>query len=395
MRFSFDTNEIFPALGRALMGHGAFPGTGPYRKLAFLESLIEITRPFLVVMGIPAVGMGAVLAAGVMPSPPVLLLGIIAVMFGVSATHAFNDWVDRKRDLAVWENRPIPAGRMPASFAPLYAVAMASGSLVITAAFFGMSAFFVLLIAELLAAFYCLVTRDAIGYLSLPPIIALFPVGGWAAISPETLFSSWVPWFLAGIVLTWQSAHIMVYMPAHPISLVKGKPRCEKKAFLFYPTPKQAAVLGAVFSALLLSEVVFLGVTASLGVIYWVLAVPITVLTLASSLRLLASSSDKGRAIVAFNAASMSLAFICGGVCLDVMVRSYVGTLFNWTVQAARDTGTWIESQAPSLNTCAYWAVLVIAALVTLASVGKVLKELSQKGPGGDAAAAVGDTTGD
>jgi len=372
------------------MGHGAFPGTGPHRKLAFIESMIEITRPFLVVMGIPAVGMGAVLAAGLLPAPPLLLLGIIAVMFGVSATHAFNDWVDRRRDKTVWENRPIPAGRMPAAFAPVFALIMLAGSLAITATAFGMTAFVVLLVAEVLAAFYCMVLRDAVGYLSLPPIIALFPVGGWAAISPETLFSSWMPWFLAGIVLTWQAAHIMVYMPAHPISIVNGKPRCEKKALFFYPTPKLAAILGAIFSTLLLSEVVFLGVVAELGAIYWILAVPLTALTLAASLRLLASSSDKGRAIVAFNAASMALAFICGGVCLDGMVASYVGTFFGWAVQAAKDASIWVESQAASLNTIAYWVVLVVAALVTIASVGKVMKELSQKEP--DAA---GQTAGD
>jgi 4-hydroxybenzoate polyprenyltransferase len=358
------------------MGHGAFHGTGSHRKLAFLEGMIEITRPFLAAMGIPAVGMGAALAAGILPALPVLLLGIIAVALGVSATHSFNDWADRKRDLTVWENRPIPAGRMPAGFALLYAAVLAAITLTITWTFFGIAAFLVLLVAEFLAAFYCLFMRDAIGYLSLPPIIALFPVGGWAAISPETLFTSPMPWFLAAIVLTWQSAHIMVYMPAHPISMINGKPRCEKKAFLFYPTPRLAAILGVIFSALLLSEVIALGLIANLGVIYWVLAAPITALTLLTALRLLASSSDKGRAILAFNAASMALAFVCGGVCLDVLLRTYLSTFVNWSVQAGRDITVWVESQAGGIGSFVFWVVLVVAAVVTLASVGKVLKEL-------------------
>jgi 4-hydroxybenzoate polyprenyltransferase len=325
--------------------------------------------------------MGAVLAAGLLPSPPLLLLGMIAVALAVSATHAFNDWVDRKRDVKVWANRPIPAGRMPASFAIAYATVLGAASLVITGAFFGMTAFFVLLIAEAAAIIYCTITRDAIGYMTLPPVIAMFPVGGWVAVSPETLFTSWLPWFLAAIVFTWQSAHIMVYMPAHPISTVNGRPRCEKKAFLFYPTPKQAAVLGAFFSAVLLAGILILGVVEKLGVIYWILAVPIAAVTFVSSIRLLASPSDKGRAIHAFNAASMALAFVCGGVCLDVMVRTYLDTFVGWCVQAVRDAAVWVESQSAGIDSFAYWAVLIVAAFVTLASVGKVLRELSQAKP--------------
>ncbi len=395
MKLSIDTKEIFPAVGRALMGHGAFPGTGGHRKLAFLEGLLEITRPFLVVMGMPTVGIGAVLAPAALPSPPVLLLGIIAVAFAVSATHSFNDWVDRRRDRTVWADRPIPAGRVPSGFALAYSGLLMAGSLVITLAVFGTTAFLVLLIAEFLGVFYCLVLRDALGYLSLPPIIALFPVGGWAAISPETLFSSPMPWFLAGIVLTWQAAHIMVYMPAHPISVVKGRPRCEKKAFLFYPTPFQSAVLGVLFSACLLAETIILGVIASLGIIYWVLAAPIAAITLLSALRLLASSSDKGRAILAFNAASMALALICGGVCLDVIVRLRLDVFINWTVQAARDVAAWLEAQGSGVNSLAYWVVLAAAAFVALASVGKILKELAGDASGKEPPSAVPDAAGD
>jgi 4-hydroxybenzoate polyprenyltransferase len=395
LKLSIDTQDIFPAVGRALMGHGAFRGTGAHRKLAFLEGLVEMTRPFLVIMGLPTAGIGAVLAPAALPSPPVLLLGMIAVALGVSATHSFNDWVDRRRDRTVWADRPIPAGRVPSNFALVYSALLAAGSLAITLAAFGTAAFAVLLIAESLATFYCLVLRDTIGYLSLPPIIALFPVGGWAAISPETLFTSPMPWFLAGIVLTWQTAHIMVYMPAHPISVVKGRPRCEKKALLFYPTPVQAAVLGVIFSAFLLAEAVTLGVVASLGVIYWVLAAPIAAITLLCALRLPTSSSDKGRAILAFNAASMALAFICGGACLDVIVRLRLDGFISWTANAAKDTAAWLETQASGVSSLAYWVVLVAAAFVALASVGKVLKELAQGSPCGEPPSAAPDATGD
>jgi len=381
LKFSFDTSKVIPAFGRAIMGHGAFPGTGPSRKLALLESLIELTRPFLVVMGIPTVGMGAFLAAGLMPSPLALLSGVIAVVMAVSATHTFNDWVDRKRDIKVWPNRPLPAGRISAPLALLFAAALAAGSLAITAAAFGMIAFFVLLVAEILSFFYCVLTRDAIGRLSLPPIIAFFPLGGWAAVSPDTLFASPLPWFLAAIVVTWQTAHTTVKMPARPLKEVDGKKRCIDKALFFYPSPKAAAAIGFAFSVLLLIEVIVLGVMAELGLIYWLLAIPISAAMVLCSIGLLASSTDRKRAFLAFNTASLALTFISGGVCFDLLLRMHLDGFLLWILQASKDIIAWVELQAASLKTVAYWVVLVVAALVTLAVIGKVVKELTRKTP--------------
>ena len=382
MRLTLDTSQIFPAVGRALMGHGAYPGVGGHRKLAFLESLLEITRPFLVVMGVPAVGMGAVLA-GVLPPPPALLLGIVAVMLSVSGIHAFNDWVDRKRDVTVWENRPIPSGRMSAGFALVLSQLFFIGALLITWLVFGTTTASVLLIALALGMCYCLFLRDVVGYLSLPPVIAIFPLGGWAAVSPDTLFTTPLPWFLALIVLTWQAAHIMVYMPAHPIFLEKGKKRCEKKAFFFYPTPGQAAALGSIFSLLLLAGTVLLGIVESLGIVYWIMAVPSSLVTLLTALKLLASPQSKGRAILSFNAASMALAFISGGVCLDVMARAYLHILLLWLGQAAETFSHWVVTGAGDMDRFIYPAVMVVAIFVTLASVGKIVKEFGVEGTTG------------
>ena len=119
-----NTNHVLGAVSRAMMGHGAFPATSVtkrWKRLSLLESSIEITRPFLLVMSIPMVGIGAFLSLGPLPSPFVLGIGALAVMLAVASTHVFNDWVDRERDKKVWPNRPIPAKRFPAALAPIFA----------------------------------------------------------------------------------------------------------------------------------------------------------------------------------------------------------------------------------------------------------------------------------
>jgi len=126
-------SEVLGAINRAIMGHGAFPAgsvTERWKKLSVLESFIEITRPYLVIMGVPTVGMGAFLAPGVLPSPLRLAFGALAVMLAVAGIHTFNDWVDRERDKTVWPNRPIPSGRFPVVLGPVFAVflmALAAG----------------------------------------------------------------------------------------------------------------------------------------------------------------------------------------------------------------------------------------------------------------------------
>ena len=378
MKLTLDTSQLFAAVGRALMGHGAFEGRGRCGKLALVEGMVEITRPFLVVMGIPAAGMGALLANEALPTPPVLLLGAAAVALAVAAAHAFNDWVDRRRDSSAWPARPIPAGRVPAALALAFAGTCACVSLALTRIFFGQAAFLTLLLSQALAALYCLFMRDALGYLSLPPIIALFPLGGWAAVSPQTLFGSPTPWLLAAIVFTWQSAHIAVYMPAHPVSFRGGKPRCEKKAFLFCPTPRQAALLGVTFSALLVAGVTLLGLLVSLGVIYWVLALPIAMATLAASLRLLSAPLQKTRAILAFNTASMALASICGGVCLDVIARLHIGPFVSWSAGAAAAAAAWVDSRLTGVSALAYWLIFASALAAAAAGIARMLKEMKR-----------------
>jgi len=372
-----DTNGIMGAISRAMMGHGAFPAssaTKRWKRLSFLESSIEITRPFLLVMAVPMVGIGAFLSMGQLPSPLTLAIGAVAVMMATASTHVFNDWVDRERDQEVWPNRPIPSKRFPVAFAPIFALSLAILAVVLTWIFYNPKASIILCITEVLAVLYCVYLRDRVGYLSLPFVIALFPIGGWAAISPETLFTSRLPWLLGGIVLTWQAGHIMVYAPAHPIRNEGGVLRCEKKAMFFFPTPRQAALLGLFFVSLLFLESLLLLVVMQLGIFYWCLALPAGVLTFGTAIWLAFDPVKQQRAIFAFNAVSMFMTFLCGGIILDVIFERQLGTFFAWAISTVKYLVTVMEQRADAIQKSIYFAGLAITIAVVLFSVVGLLK---------------------
>ncbi len=366
------TSDVFGAISRAMMGHGAFPATSTtkrWKKLSFLESSIEITRPFLLIMSMTMAGIGAFLSQGSLPSPLILGIGAVAVMLATASTHIFNDWVDRERDKKVWPNRPIPSTRFPVALAPILALFLAVLAIGATWIFYNPKASIILCIAELLAVLYCVYLRDRVGYLSLPFVIALFPVGGWAAISPETLFTSKLPWLLGGIVFTWQAGHIMVYSPAHPIRDEGGTLRCEKKAAFFFPTPRQAALMGLFFVALLFVESLLLPMAMQLGIFYWCLALPAGVLTVGTAIWLAFDPVKQQRAIFAFNAASMFLTFLCGGVILDVIFNKHLGTFFAWSVSTARELIAFIERGSATIERSIYVTGLVITIAVAVFAV--------------------------
>lgn len=370
-------NGVVGAIGRAMMGHGAFPATSftkRWKKLSLLESSIELTRPFLLIMAVPMVGIGAFLSMGQLPSPLVLGIGVLAVILSVASTHVFNDWVDRERDKAVWPNRPIPAKRFPVALAPIFALFLAVLATGITWIFYNPKASMVLGATEVLAILYCVYLRDRVGYLSLPFIIALFPVGGWAAISPETLFTSNLPWLLGGIVFTWQAGHIMVYSPAHPIRDEGGVLRCEKKAAFFFPTPRQAALLGLFFVSLLFVESLLLLVVMRLGIFYWSLALPVGALTVGTAVWLAFNPVDQQRSIFAFNAASMFMTFLCGGVILDVIFAKHLGIFFAWAISTIKDLVAIVERGSGAIESSIYAIGLAVAIAISLFSVVGLLK---------------------
>ena len=213
-----------------------------------LSGFLSLVRPrFFVLTPVNAAG-AAVLALGGYPAFIKGLLGFIAVAFASCAVNVFNDYTDRERDRDIWPSRPIPSGRVRPGEALAVAAVSLAISLAITWLAFNPLAFSILLLAIVLGGFYSAYLRDRVGYLSLPPIVGLIYLGGWAAFSPETLFGSVLPWYLYLLGVAWQAAHIMIYYPLHVVPVTGKAP----PVLFFTPSSQTAVKIGVVFTGLTL-----------------------------------------------------------------------------------------------------------------------------------------------
>jgi len=306
---------------KGLMGHGGIARKEKYSFFERVFSYFEITRPFLLTMAPPITGAGAILANGRMPHLLLVILGSAAACIATAGIHTFNDWWDRKRDLDAWPDRPIPTTRVHPALALAYSLILMAISVAVVWFAFNPLSTTILCIALALGIAYTMFLRDVVGYLSLPFIIALFPLGGWAAFSPQTLFTSPIPWVLAVTAIIWQAAHIMVHSPSHPIRTKDGKLTTEKKAFFFYPTPARAAWMGFLFTLVMFVVSVVLFFLVDLGLFYLIIALPMGVVALLSTVALVKDPTNKARSMGAFNIASMNLIFVFGAIIIDVFFR--------------------------------------------------------------------------
>ncbi|MBI2908733.1 MAG: UbiA prenyltransferase family protein [Chloroflexi bacterium] len=296
---------------------------GAYSLRDKVIGLFVLTRPALSLLSPINAASAAVLALGGYPPLLTCILGFICVALAAGGINTFNDFVDRERDKTVWPGRPIPSKRVSAGHALALALALFAGALVISWFFFNQNSyvnFTVLALAILLGGGYSMFFRDKVGYLSLPPINGLIYLGGWTAFAPETLFTSFLPWFLFLHGLVWQAAHIMVYSPVHPVSKSEGKLRTEKKALFFVPTPRLAAVLGMAFLVLTVAMNVLLPFLTPLGPVYLSVVALSSVFALIATAAFLKDLRSREKGIKAFASVSLLRLGISGAILLDVLL---------------------------------------------------------------------------
>jgi 4-hydroxybenzoate polyprenyltransferase len=299
----------------------------PRQKSGALSRIIafmEITRPFVLLMGPPIVGAGAVLALNGFPSLRLILVGSLTELIAVGGMHSFNDWADRKRDLQVWPNRPVPSKRIGSREAFIFSLLLFTIALIMTYYIFNPLTFLIMLICVVLGMIYSLFARDRIGYLTLPLIVALHPVGGWAAFSPETLFTRIEPWLLFILAAFWQAGHIMVYSPGHPLRQIGGETKTELPSLFYTPSPYGASVMGVIFLALTAGISIWLYIVFDLGIIYLMMVVAGALLALAAAVYLVLNPDSQRRSLLAFNLASLYEMLLFGGILVDVFYRTVV-----------------------------------------------------------------------
>ncbi len=286
-----------------------------------LSGFVTIIRPAFFILTPLNAASAAVLASGGYPSLTECLLGFLAVAFASCAVNVFNDYMDRERDRHIWPTRAIPSGRVRPSEALLVVIASFAISLAIVWLVFNPLTFSILLLAIILGGFYSIYLRDRVGYLSLPPIVGLIYLGGWAAFSPETLFSSFLPWYLYILGVAWQTAHIMIYYPTHIMPDAGHKPDIKAPPALFFkPSPQAAVKIGVVFTCLTLILSILLVFLAPLGILYLILVIAAGTYALIGGLRLYKDTLNKGKELRAFTALTIFRLVISAAILLTIFL---------------------------------------------------------------------------
>jgi len=239
---------------------------------------VDIGRPLVAAMAPFSVAGPAVLANEGFPSVAVCAIGFFAVLLVGWGIHSINDFVHHEQDKLIWPGRPIPSGRITPAEALAISLVCYAGALVISWLFFNeasLANFSILLFGCVAGWGYSMFLRDKVGYLSLPALVGLFDLGGWAAFSPGTLFNSGMPWLLFLMGVTWQGAHIMVLSAAF-----KGGPSADAKtivpAFFFTPTVRGATALALGFVLLFWPLAVLLYLRTEMGLVYFLPTVAVT-----------------------------------------------------------------------------------------------------------------------
>jgi 4-hydroxybenzoate polyprenyltransferase len=269
-----------------------------------LAGALDITRPVLSGMGALGVASAAALAYDGIPAWDKCIVGVVAALLAFSGIHAFNDFIDRRRDVICWPGRPIPSQRLAPRYGLLLAIGFFAIALVIVWFTFNPASFTVSVIAIGLGCLYSGYLRDRVGYLVLPPIQSLLWLCGWTAFSPDTLFSSWAPWVLYLFSVAWQSGHIMVYSPLHPIRRDKGGKLTQVPALIKRTSPQAATVLGFIFLCLAAGLSMYLGYYFHLGPLYFIPTAIMALIALVLSFSDTRDPENFARGIKAFSFAT-------------------------------------------------------------------------------------------
>jgi 4-hydroxybenzoate polyprenyltransferase len=308
-----------PTLAQRWMGRGNVIKSS-YTRTEQLAGVVDLTRPILTVMGALGVASAAALANHGFPSWELAVAGFVAALLAYAAIHAFNDFIDSRRDVECWPGRPIPSRRLKTSHVLIFVIACFAGSLSIIWVSFNATCFMVSCIAVLLGCLYSAYLRDRVGYLVLPPIQGLLWLCGWTAFSPNTLFASWLPWILYIFSALWQAGHIMVYSPLHPIRRFSGKTLTQVPAFFVTTSPHTAAILGFAFLIVTLGVGIYLGIFAGLGLMFLLPFIAVGIVTIFISYKFMFDSASFTKGMRAFTFATYFMLVARIGILLSIFL---------------------------------------------------------------------------
>jgi len=278
-------------------------GTGaPSRKNPTNTMLgyLSLQRPLVAIMGPLMFLSGMFLALKAIPSIIQIVVGFIAVYLLTAAEHTLDDFIDVERDKMKWPHRALPSGLIPRNHAGVYAILMVIIGIVLSYIFFNWQLVVVEILALGLGSLYPYL-RDQVGYLTLPPVPALIGIGGWVSVSPETLFTSPVPWILYLVFVGWQSFHIL----AMPWAI-----KYEKLFFVKF-SPRNTAVTSVLFSIVTFVFVLFLFIEAEFHIIFLLILLLLSALFWIAAYGMVKNPLNDKKTFRAFKIATSYNIFLC------------------------------------------------------------------------------------
>lgn len=285
-----------------------------------LTGYLTLARPLFLILTPINAASAAVLSIRGLPSWELCLAGFFTGALAAGGVNIYNCHADRERDKTLWPQRAIPTGRVNTSGALALSIFCYAAALALCWTFFNPTSFYILLTAIVLGSLYSSFLRDKVGYLSLPPIEGLIFLCGWACLSPDTVFTTFLPWYLYLLGLVWQSAHILAHYVLNIRYSTDGEAEIISPVLFSRPSASKAARMTLSSTVILfLMSVLFPLLTA----MSWLYIIPVAaygLFTLYQCRSFFKSSLDNKRIHQAWSALSTFRLVISAAIILSVIV---------------------------------------------------------------------------
>jgi 4-hydroxybenzoate polyprenyltransferase len=285
-----------------------------------LIGFLTLVRPIFLLLTPLNAASAAILSIRGIPSWELCLAGLAAGAFAAAGVNIYNRYADADRDRIIWPLRPIPTGRVKAHQALALALFFYVAALALVWLFFNLPGFFILLAAIVLGSLYSTYLRDRVGYLSLPLIEGLIFLCGWACLSPHTVFSTTLPWYLYFLGVVWQSGHILAHYALNIRSDAERGPIIRTPALFSRPSAQTASRITMLLTILLFFMSILLLLLTRLSYLYIVPVAGYGIYTLFLCQAFWKASQDKERINQAWSSLALFRTVISAGIILSVLV---------------------------------------------------------------------------
>jgi 4-hydroxybenzoate polyprenyltransferase len=285
-----------------------------------LKGFLTLVRPICLLLTPLNAASAAVLSIRGIPAWELCLAGFATGAFAAAGVNIYNRYADAERDKIIWPLRPIPSGRVKAHQALAMALFFYGAALALVWIFFNALSFYILLAAVILGSLYSSCLRDRVGYLSLPLIEGLIFLCGWACLSPGTVFTAVLPWYLYFLGVVWQSGHILAHYVLNIRSDAGRGPAVRTPALFSRPSARTASRMTMGLAILLFLMSVWLPLLTHLSYLYVIPVAGYGIYTLYRCRAFWKGPRDQEKVHQAWSSLALFRTIISAAIVLSVLV---------------------------------------------------------------------------